>query len=63
MKKSKKSALRLVVWVKNLGYAVSLERWELYLATLVRMAAKQDHLFPRTSFMPIRLPQPVRKAV
>ncbi len=45
MKKSKNSALRLAVCVKNMGYAV------------------QDHLFPRTSFIPIKLPQPVRKAV
>jgi len=74
MKKSKKSALRQVVCVKNLGHAVSLERRKIYLALLDRMAAKhglirvidesgQDYLFPRTSFIPIRLPQPVRKAV
>jgi len=47
---------------------------KIYLAMLNRMAAKhglirvldesgQDYLIPRTSFIPIRLPQPVRKAL
>ncbi len=74
MRKSKKSTRRLVVCVKNKGYAVSLEKRKIYVALPDPNAAKhdlirvidesgEDYLFPSTYFISIRLPQPVRKAV
>ncbi len=74
MRKSKNSTRRLVVCVKNKGYAVSLEKCKIYIALPDPVAARhgqirvvdesgEDYLFPSTYFLPITLPQPVRKAV
>ena len=74
MSKSVSSARRLVVCVKNEGYAVSLETRKIYVALPDSVAEKhkqirvidesgEDYLYPRSFFVPINLPQPARKAV
>lgn len=74
MRKSKRSARRFVVCVKNRGYPASLEPRKIYIALPDPNAAKQgllrvidesgeDYLFPATYFVPVRLPQSARKAI
>ncbi len=69
-----KTAKRLVVCVKNEGYDVSLERRKLYVAIVDPVAEKhgqlrvvdesgEDYLYPREFFVPVELPQSVRRAV
>jgi len=69
-----KTAKRLVVCVKNEGYDVSLERRKLYVTIVDPMAEKhgqlrvvgesgEDYLYPREFFIPVELPQSVRRAV
>lgn len=64
----------LVVCVKNDGYAVSLERRKLYVVLADAQAAKhgqvrvidesgEDYLYPERFFLPIDLPQAVRRRV
>ncbi|MDQ6736006.1 MAG: hypothetical protein M3Z35_18145 [Nitrospirota bacterium] len=64
----------LVVCVKNLGYEVSLEKRKIYISIADPIAAKhrqvrvidesgEDYLYPKTFFLPIRLPEPLRNAV
>jgi hypothetical protein len=65
---------RLVVCVKNDGYSVSLERRKLYVSLADAQASKhgqlrvidesgEDYLYPEEFFVPIDLPQPVRRRV
>lgn len=74
MRNSKLSSSRLVVCVENLGYEVSLEKRKIYVSLPDPMATKhgqvrvidesgEDYLYPKALFLPIRLPQPLRKAV
>lgn len=64
----------LVICVKNTGYPASLERRKIYVALPDPRAEKhnqirvidesgEDYLYPRNFFVPVSLPQPVRKAV
>ena len=64
----------LVVCVKNDGYAASLEKRKIYTALPDSVAAKhghirvvdesgEDYLYPKRFFVPVSLPQSVRKAV
>jgi hypothetical protein len=68
------SSARLVVCVENSGYEVSLEKRKIYVSLPDPAAAKcgqvrvidesgEDYLYPKAFFLPIRLPQPLRKAV
>lgn len=68
------STARLLVCVENKGYAVSLEKRKIYIALPDPVAAKheqvrvidesgEDYLFPKSFFLPVSLPQAVRKAV
>jgi hypothetical protein len=65
---------QFVVCLRNRGYEVSLERRKLYAVLPDRDAARHDQirvidesgdddLYPASFFVPIDLPQPVRKAV
>jgi len=65
---------QLVVCVKNEGFEVSLERRKIYVSIadeqaqshrLIRVIDEsgEDYLYPQRMFMPISLPQPVRRAV
>jgi hypothetical protein len=68
------AARRFVLCVSNKGYEVSLEPRKIYEALPDRAAAAHeqmrvidesgdDYLFPASYFVPIKLPQAVRKAV
>jgi hypothetical protein len=74
MAKSFISKRRFVVCVKNEGYEVSLERRKIYVSIedeeaqahkLIRVIDEsgEDYLFPEKLFIPIELPQPIRRAV
>ena len=74
MAKSSATDRQLVVCVKNEGYEVSLERRKIYVSIaddeaqshkLIRVIDEsgEDYLYPQKMFMPISLPQPVRRAV
>lgn len=74
MKKSSAFGRRLVVCVKNEGYAASLEKRKIYVMLANQGAAKhgqvrvidesgEDYLYPQSFFVPISLPQSARKAV
>ena len=67
-------AARYAVCVRNGSYAASLELRKLYKVlpdppaaehNLLRVVDEsgEDYLYPKSCFMPLRLPQPVRKAV
>jgi len=67
-------ARHLVVCVNNDGYAVSLEKRKIYVAFADPAAEKhkqirvidesgEDYLYPKSLFIPIDLPQSIRKAV
>ena len=69
-----KSAKRFLICVDNAGYEVSLERRKIYVALPDTRAEKlnhvrvidesgKDYLYPAESFVPLTLPQPIRKAV
>ncbi len=64
----------LVICVKNDGYDVSLERRKLYVSIADPVAEKlgqlrvvdesgEDYLYPRAFFVPVELPQSIRRAV
>lgn len=64
----------LAICVKNEGYSVSLERRKLYVILADAQAAKhgqlrvidesgEDYLYPEEFFLPIELPQAVRRRV
>ena len=74
MRKTKVASARLVVCVENKGYTVSLEKRKIYVALADLQAAKrghvrvidesgEDYLFPKRFFLPVTLPQSIRKAV
>jgi hypothetical protein len=74
MRKTKVASSRLVICVENKGYAVSLEKRKIYVALVDLQAAKQglvrvidesgeDNLYPKRFFLPVTLPQSIRKAV
>ena len=74
MAKSSISKRRFVVYVRNEGYEVSLERRKIYVCIedqeaqthkLIRVIDESggDYLFPENMFIPIELPQPIRRAV
>lgn len=74
MAKSATSQRQLVVCVKNEGFEVSLERRKIYVSIadeeaqshkLIRVIDEsgEDYLYPQKMFVPISLPQPVRRAV
>ena len=74
MAKSAGSRRQLVVCVKNEGYEVSLEVRKIYISIededakshgMVRVVDEsgEDYLYPQKMFLPIDLPQPVRRAV
>jgi len=65
---------KLLVCVRNRGYGASLERRKIYISIPDSRAARHgqvrvvdesgdDYLYPQKYFLPIRLPQSVRKAV
>jgi hypothetical protein len=69
-----RAARRLVICIDNSGYEVSLERRKIYLSIPDARAEKlgqlrvidesgEDYLYPKESFVPAQLPQPVRRAV
>jgi hypothetical protein len=71
---AKPPSKRLVVCVKNDGYAVSLEKRKLYVALrdisadehgMLRVIDEsgEDYLYPKAFFRSIALPQSVKKAV
>jgi hypothetical protein len=74
MAKSVGSRRQLVVCVKNEGYEVSLDVRKIYVSIededakshgMVRVVDEsgEDYLYPQKMFLPIDLPQPVRRAV
>jgi len=69
-----KSTKVLVICVKNEGYDVSLERRKLYVSIADSEAERhgqlrvidesgEDYLYPREFFVPVQLPQSIRRAV
>jgi hypothetical protein len=74
MRKTKVASARLVICVENKGYTVSLEKRKIYVALTDLQAAKcghvrvidesgEDYLYPKRFFLPVTLPQSIRKAV
>ena len=74
MRRLKPLSSRLLVCIDNEGYGVSLEKRKIYIAVADPIAAQhgqvrvidesgEDYLYPKSCFIPLRLPQPVRKAV
>jgi hypothetical protein len=74
MPKRKIADARLLVCVENKGYGVSLEKRKIYMSLPDPSAAKhdlvrvvdesgEDYLYPKRFFLPITLPQSIRKAV
>jgi hypothetical protein len=64
----------LVICVKNDGYDASLERRKLYVSIADPVAEKhgqlrvvdesgEDYLYPREFFVPVELPQSIRRAI
>ena len=65
---------RFLIYVKNAGYDVSLEKRKIYIALPDEVAAKhglvrivdesgEDYLYPNEFFTPIELPPSVHRAV
>ena len=74
MRKTNIASARLVICVENKGYAVSLEKRKIYVTLVDLQAAKhgyvrvvdesgEDYLYPKRFFLPVTLPQSIRKAV
>ena len=74
MRRLKSLHAHLLVCIDNEGYGVSLEKRKIYIAVSDPIAAQhdlvrvidesgEDYLYPKSCFIPLRLPQPVRKAV
>ena len=74
MKKHKRAPGRFLICVDNKGYAVSLKTRKIYLALPDTDALKhgqvrvidesgEDYLYPKSLFLPITVPQSVRKAI
>ncbi|MCX7322232.1 MAG: hypothetical protein NT113_23095 [Hyphomicrobiales bacterium] len=71
---TKTSSEQLVICLDNEGYAASLERRKIYVVLpdteaeqhgMLRIIDESgdDYLYPRASFSPITLPEPLKKAV
>ena len=69
-----KAAKRFVICVDNSGYEVSLERRKIYVSIPDAKAEKlghlrvidesgSDYLYPKSAFVEVALPQPIRRAV
>lgn len=67
-------ACRFLVCVKNRGYAASLEKRKIYASIPDPAAVRhgqvrvidesgEDYLYPKSFFLPIKLPQSVRKFI
>jgi hypothetical protein len=74
MNKLTRTPARFLICVDNKGYAVSLEKRKIYLALPDTDALKhgqvrvidesgEDYLYPKSLFLPITVPQSVRKAI
>jgi hypothetical protein len=74
MTRSDTSPRHLVICVRNIGYTTSLEKRKIYVAIPDPAAAKhdqirvvdeskEDYLYPESFFVPVTLPQSVRKAI
>ena len=74
MKKLKRTPAQFLICVDNKGYVVSLEKRKIYLALPDTDALKhgqvrvidesgEDYLYPKSLFLPITVPQSVRKAI
>ena len=74
MKKLKRTPARFLICVDNKGYVVSPEKRKIYLAFSDTDALKhgqvrvidesgEDYLYPKSLFLPITVPQSVRKAI
>jgi hypothetical protein len=74
MKKLRRTPTRFLICMDNKGYAVSLEKRKIYLALPDTDALKhgqvrvidesgEDYLYPKSLFLPITVPQSVRKAI
>lgn len=70
----KHSTSRFLICVENKGYTVSLEKRKIYLALPDAPALKyghvrvidesgEDYLYPQSLFLPISIPQSLRKAI
>jgi hypothetical protein len=68
------SPRHLVICVRNKGYVASLEKRKIYVAIPDPAAAKhdqirivdesgEDYLYPESFFVPVTLPQSIRKAI
>lgn len=74
MRKLKPASARLLICVQNRGYRASLEKRKIYVSLSDPEAAKhgqvrvidesgEDYLYPKSFFLPVTLPQSVRKAI
>lgn len=74
MQKLNRPTSRFLICVDNKGYSVSLEKRKLYVALPDAMALKhgqvrvidesgEDYLYPKSLFLPITIPQSLRKAI
>jgi len=74
MQDLKRAASRFVICVENKGYTVSLEKRKIYVALPNANALKhgqvrvidesgEDYLYPKSLFLPITVPQSLRKAI
>jgi hypothetical protein len=74
MKKLKRAPAQFLICVDNKGYVVSLEKRKIDLALPDTDALKhgqvcvidesgEDYLYPKSLFLPITVPQSVRKAI
>ncbi|MDP1946603.1 MAG: hypothetical protein Q8L77_03800 [Nitrospirota bacterium] len=74
MPKLKSAASRFVICVENKGYLVSLEKRKIYIALPDAIAlthgqvrvideSGEDYLYPKILFLPITVPQSLRKAI
>ena len=72
--KLKRAASQFLICVENKGYGVSLEKRKIYIALSDSMALKhgqvrvidesgEDYLYPKSFFLPITIPQSLRKAI
>ena len=70
----KRVTSRFLICVENKGYVVSLEKRKIYLALADVAALKhgqvrvidesgEDYLYPKSLFLPITIPQSLRKAI
>ncbi|TKS58398.1 MAG: hypothetical protein EWM72_03064 [Nitrospira sp.] len=74
MQKPKRAVFRFLICVDNKRYTVSLEKRKIYVALPDTMALKhgqvrvidesgEDYLYPKSLFLPITVPQSLRRAI